>query len=198
MSAAAENTKPKWEKPKSDVVENMRNLSGFEGLEDQLGQSIVVLLRMLNNHAGYAHEMNDPLVKAHLMAIDFARSNGNLEQYIEHDIKMMLPINTRIKNVVEKTGKPEVAMAALFDRTACHYALALDTTGDGPARTWKSPFTIVLTACQKIGQFPDLSEEWIHENWTKPRLEAYGRDMGINIKVSSLAADGTITAELAE
>ena len=49
-----------WGK-KSDVVENMKALSGYEGKEDELGKSMVVLLRMLGNHAGYAHEMNDPL-----------------------------------------------------------------------------------------------------------------------------------------
>jgi hypothetical protein len=184
-----------WGK-KSDVVENMKARSGFEGEEEKLGQSIAVVLKMLSMHAGYDHEMNDPLVKAHLMAIDFAREKGTLAEYVAHDIEMMKPINDRMKNLVEKTGKKEIALVGLFDRTACHYALALDTTGEPGMRTWKSPFNTVLTACRKIGQFPDLTEQYIHENWTKPRLTGYGEAMGVELEISDLGEDGTITCKL--
>jgi hypothetical protein len=180
----------------SDVVENMKSKSGFEGQEEKLGQSIAVVLRMLGNHAGYDHELNDPLVKAHLMAIDFAREKGTLAEYVAHDVEMMKPINERVKNIIEKTGKKEIALAGLFDRTACHYALALDTTGEPGMRTWKSPFNTVLSACKNIGQFPGLTEEYIHENWTKPRLTGYGEAMGVKLEVSDLGEDGTITCRL--
>ena len=53
-------------------ADKYKTLSGFEGREDELGRSLSVLLRMIGNHAGYAHEMNAPLVKAHLLAIQFA------------------------------------------------------------------------------------------------------------------------------
>jgi hypothetical protein len=196
MAEAAHKSFDKWDK-KSDVVENMKAMSGFEGKEDELGKSMVILLRMLGNHAGYAHEMNDPLVKAHLLAIQFAKNNGNLAEYIQHDIDTMEPISSRVKNMIEKTGKKELALAGLFDRTACHYALALDTTGEPGIRTWKSPFKTVLAACRKIGQF-DLTEEEIHENWTKPRLIGYGNAMGVELKISDLGEDGTITCELVD
>ena len=185
-----------WDNKKSDVVENMKSKSGFEGEEEKLGQSIAVVLRMLGNHAGYNHELNDPLVKAHLMAIDFAREKGTLAEYVEHDVEMMKPINERVKNIIEKTGKKEIAMAGLFDRTACHYALALDTAGEPGMRTWKSPFNTVLGACKNIGQFPELTEQFIHENWTKPRLIGYGEAMGVELEISDLGADGTITCKL--
>jgi hypothetical protein len=185
-----------WDNKKSDVVENMKSKSGFEGKEEKLGQSIAVILRMLGNHAGYDHEMNDPLVKAHLMAIDFAWEKGTLTEYVAHDIEMMKPINERVKNIIEKTGKNEIAMAGLFDRTACHYALALDTTGEPGMRTWKSPFNTVLGACKRIGQFPELTEQFIHDNWTKPRLIGYGEAMGVELEISDLGEDGTITCRL--
>jgi len=185
-----------WDNKKSDVVENMKSKSGFEGEETKLGESIAVVLRMLGNHAGYDHEINDPLVKAHLMAIDFAREKGTMAEYVAHDVAMMAPINSRVKNIIEKTGKKEIAMAGLFDRTACHYALALDTTGEPGMRTWKSPFNNVLGACKKIGQFPEITEEYIHENWTKPRLLGYGEAMGVELEISDLDEDGTITCRL--
>ena len=184
-----------WGK-KSDVVENMKSKSGFEGEEDKLGQSIAIVLRMLGNHGGYDHEMNDPLVKAHLMAMDFAREKGTLAEYVAHDIEMMSPINDRMKNLIEKTSKKEIALVGLFDRTACHYALAMDTAGEPGMRTWKSPFKTVLDACKGIGQFPELSEQFIHENWTKPRLTGYGKAMGVELEISDLGEDGTITCRL--
>ena len=186
---------PPHAKKKTKVVESYKTLSGFEGYENELGKSINVVLKMLSNHAGYAHELNDPLVKAHLLAIQFAKNNGNLDQYIQHDIDTMAPINIRMKNIIEKTGEKEIALVGLFDRTACHYALALDTEGKGMSRTWSEPFNHVLTACKKIGQF-DLTPEEIHETWTRPRLVGYAKAMGVNLKVSDIGPDRQITAEI--
>jgi hypothetical protein len=182
--------------PKSDA-DKWKSLSGFEGREEELGRSMSILLKMLNNHAGYAHEMNDPLVKAHLLAIQYAKNRGELAQYIEHDIQTMMPINLRMKQIIEKTGIREIALVALFDRTACHYALALTTTGEGRKRSWKEPFGHVLEQCRKIGQF-DLTEKEIHEQWTKPRLLGYARAMGVELRVSDIGPDGTISVELVD
>jgi hypothetical protein len=178
-------------------LDQYKTLSGFEGHEAELGLSLSIMLKMLGNHAGYAHEMNDPLVKAHLMAIQFAKNKGMLDQYVALDIKTMEPINLRMKQIIEKTGNPEIAMVALFDRTACHYALALTSTGDGRSRTWKDPFGYVLTQCLKIGQF-DLTPREIHESWTVPRLTGYGATMGVKLRVSPWREDGMITCELAD
>lgn len=195
MSQPATAEIPPHTPKKSNVVDNFKTRSGFEGYEKELGNSISIVLKMLGNHAGYAHELNDPLVKAHMMAIQFAKNNGNLEQYVQHDIDTMTPINARVKNIIEKTGKKEIALVGLFDRTACHYALALDSTGDGNSRTWSEPFNYVLTQAKKIGQF-DLTAEEIHEKWTKPRLLGYAKAMGINIEVSDIGPDRKITCKL--
>jgi hypothetical protein len=126
-----------WDQ-KSDVVENLKMHSGFEGNETALGTAISVVLKQLGNHAGYAHELNDPLVKAHLMAIDFARANGKLDEYVAHDVKMMEPINQRMKNLIDKTGKKEIALVGLFDRTACPPRTIF--TKDGPDQdSWVTP-----------------------------------------------------------
>jgi len=182
---------------KTKVVESYKTNSGFEGYEKELGQAINVVLKMLSNHAGYAHELNDPLVKAHLLAIQFAKNMDALEQYIQHDLDTMAPINERMRMIIEKTGEKEIALVGLFDRTACHYGLALDSEGSGHSRTWSEPFNHVLTACKKIGQF-DLTPEEIHENWTKPRLYGYAKAMGAEIKISDIGADRKITVELVD
>lgn len=186
---------PPHKPKKTNVVKSFKTLSGFEGYEKELGQSMSVLLKMLNNHAGYSHEMNDPLVKAHMLAMQFAKNNGSMADYVQHDIETMRPINMRMKQIIEKTGEKEIALVGLFDRTACHYALALDTEGKGNTRTWSEPFGYVLKQCIKIGQF-DLTVEEIHENWTRPRIEGYAKDMGVTIKVSDIDENGKITAEL--
>jgi hypothetical protein len=180
--------------PKSDV-DRFKTLSGFEGREDELGRSLSILLKMLGNRAGYDHEMNDPLVKAHLLAIQFAKNRGELAAYVEHDIQTMMPINLRMRQIIEKTGNREIALVGLFDRTACHYGLALTSSGEGRQRTWKEPFGHVLAECRRIGQF-DLTEREIHEQWTRPRLVGYARAMGVEIRVSDIGHDGTITVEL--
>ena len=164
---------PHAPKAAAGAANQYKTLSGFEGHEEELGRSMSILLKMLGNHAGYAHEMNDPLVKAHLLAIQFAKNQGKLADYIAHDI----------------------ALVALFDRTACHYALALTSTGDGDSRTWKDPFGWVLTQCHKIGQF-DLTSQEIHETWTTPRLLGYGEAMGVKLKVTAWQEDGMITCSL--
>jgi hypothetical protein len=182
--------------PKTEA-DKYKTLSGFENRERELARCMSILLKMLGNHAGYAHEMNDPLVKAHLMAMQYAKDHGGIAAYVEHDIRTMEPINLRMKHIIEKTGNPEIALVALFDRTACHYALALTSTGEGRSRSWQEPFGHVLAQCRKIGQF-DLAEEEIHRNWTKPRLLGYARTMGVNLRVSDIGPDRMITVELAD
>ncbi|MBM4197025.1 MAG: hypothetical protein FJ197_08015 [Gammaproteobacteria bacterium] len=186
---------PHAAKPGQSELDRYKTLSGFEGREDELGRSMSILLKMIGNHAGYAHEMNDPLVKAHMLAMQFAKNKGQLAEYVEHDIRTMLPINLRMKQIIEKTGNREIALIALFDRTACHYALALTSNGTGLSRSWQEPFGHVLTQCRKIGQF-DLTVEEIHSQWTRPRLVGYCRSMGVELRVSDIGADGRITADI--
>jgi hypothetical protein len=179
------------------VADRYKTLSGFEGREDELGRAVSVVLKMLGNRAGYDHEINDPLVKAHLLAIQFAKNRGALAEYVEHDLRTMLPINLRMRQIIEKTGNREIALVGLFDRTACHYGLALTSSGEGRRRSWQEPFGRVLAECRKIGQF-DLTEQEIHEQWTRPRLVGYARAMGVEVRVSDIGPDGTITVELVD
>jgi hypothetical protein len=183
-------------KPKeSKVVDSYKTLSGFEGREEELGKSINVVLRTLSNHAGYAHEINDALVKAHLNAMQFAKDHDMMADYVAHDVKTMEPINERMKNIIRKTGQKEIALVGLFDRTACHFQLALENEAASDVRRWKEPFGHVLKQCKKIGQF-DLTVEEIHEHWTKPRLHGYATSMGVELEISDIGEDGWITCTL--
>lgn len=169
--------------------------TGVEGREDELGKSIAVVLKTLKNTKPYAHEINDALIKARLHAMQFAKDHGLMEEYVAHDIKSMKPLNDRMKALVQKTGQSEIALIGIFDRTACHYQLCLETESSPRMRRWRSPFARVLAASHRIGQF-DLTEDWIHEHWTRPRLLGYAEHIGVEMRVSHWQPDGWLTAEV--
>jgi hypothetical protein len=169
--------------------------SGFEGREALLGQAVSMVIKTLNQTAPYQHQVNGALVLAHLGAIQFAKNHGLLDEYVEHDRKMMEPVNFRMKKLIEETGNKELALEAVFDITECHYQLVLDTRVEPGKRTWISPFKTGLDACVRMGMM-DMTEADVHELWTRPRLEAYAKDMGVEFRVSELGDDGTITCEV--
>ena len=184
----------KQEKPKSAFKAAK---TGFEGREMEIGKAIQLALKTMANSAGYQHESNDALVKARLQAMQFAKDMGIMEQYVEHDIKTMRPINERVGMIIEKTGDREAALVGLCERTACHYHLVLETEAEEGKRTWKSPWGHVLAACKRLKMF-DLTEQEIHENWFIPRIKGYAKDMGVEIKVSDWNDDGTVSIELVD
>ncbi len=169
--------------------------SGFEGREEELGQAVASVIRTLGHTVPYPHEMNDALVKATLTAIQFAKDQGLMEEYIAHDLKTMEPLNTRVGKMIEQSGNKELALVGICDRTACHYHLVLETEKDGNRRSWTSPFKRVLDASTRLGQF-DLTEQYIHENWLVPRMKGYGEAMGVEIDVSDWNDDGRVTIEV--
>ena len=170
--------------------------TGIEGREEDLGRSVAVVLKTLKNVKPYAHDINDALIKARLQAMQFASDHGLMEEYVAHDIKTMKPLTSMMKKLVEKSGQSEIALIGIFDRTACHYQLCLENESAAPGiRRWRSPFGKVLDKCRKLGQF-DLTEEWIHENWTRPRLLGYAKAMGVDMRVSHWQPDGWLTAEV--
>jgi hypothetical protein len=182
---------------KSNVVDNYKTNSGFEGMDEKLGKSLNVMLKTLSNTAGYAHEVNDALVKMHLNAMQFAKDQGKIKEWVEHDVKTMKPINERMANIIRKTGQKEIAMVGLFDRTACFYQLALDNTREEGICRWKEPFNYVLTQAKRIGQF-DLTPEEIHDKFFRPRFLGYAKDMGVEMEISDIDEDGWITCKLVD
>jgi len=171
--------------------------SGFEGREAELGLAMSVVFKTLQNVTPYHHEINDALVKAWLTSIQFAKNQGTLAELVAHDIETMKPVNTRLKRVIDKVGSKEIALVGIFDHTACHYQLVLETQIEPGKRTWVSPFKTVLIASRGLGQF-DLTEQEIHEHWTVPRLLGYAEAIDVKFKVSPWRDDGVLSCELIE
>ncbi len=169
--------------------------SGFEGREEILGRGLMQLLKTIIADQPYQHHMNDAALKATLVAIQFAKNNAMLPQYVEHDIKTLEPVNKRVAKMVETTGNPEYGLIAMFERTDCWYQSVLEYKTEPGRRTWLSPYRTVLEMGKRIGQF-DFTEQEIHEQWTIPRMLGYAEAIGIKVKISAWQEDGWLSCEL--
>jgi hypothetical protein len=168
---------------------------GFEGREALLGHAVNMAIKTLSQTTPHQNQINGAVVLATISALTFAKQNDMLEAYVEFDREMMRPITSGMGKLIAKTGNKELALEAVFDITECHYQLVLETKIEPGKRVWISPFKQNLASAVRIGQ-TDLTEEEIHERWTKPRLLAYAKDLGVEFRVSDLGADGTISCEV--
>ena len=171
--------------------------SGFEGREEELGRALTTVIKTLNVTQPYQHEMNDALVKALLSQMQFAKDRDLMPELIDHDRRVVLPLLIRTKKYIDQSGNPELALVAMFERTACHYQLVSETQAEPGRRIYTSPYKTVLDATRRLEQF-DMTEEWIHNNWTIPRFMGMAKLMGVNITVSPWNDAGLITVELVD
>jgi hypothetical protein len=171
--------------------------SGFEGREELLGKQLLILLKTIAADVPYQHHLNDAVLKAHMTAIQFARNEGILDRLVAHDIRTLAPINKRIGDLIARTGNREYGLIAMFERTDCWYQLVEEYTVEPGRRRWKSPFGLVLSMSTKSGQH-DLTEEEIHEQWTRPRILGYAETMNLPVRVSHWNGEGGwLSCELA-
>ena len=179
------------------MAQMLATSSGFEGREEMLGQAVSMAIRTLKDSTPYQHDMNDALVKMHLTSVQFAKDEGVVRDYVEHDVKTMQPMLQRLKGMIEKTGEKEIALAGIFDRTACLYQLCLDLKSEPGKRSFTFPYTKVLEIGRRIGQF-DLTPQELHEIWLKPRILGYADVLGVKLNVSDIGPDGKVEVTLAE
>ena len=171
--------------------------TGIEGREVDVAESMQVLVRTMQIQIPYPHDMNDALLKAHLTAIQFAKNNGMLEQYVQHDRETMQPLLDRTKNMIEKTGNKELALVMIFERTGCFFQMCLDAKIEPGKRTFTFPFKKVLDAATRLGQF-DMTEKELLDNWWRPRYAGYGEAVGVKFNISDMDENGKVTVTLAD
>ena len=171
--------------------------TGIEGREVDVAESMQVLVRTMQIQIPYPHDMNDALLKAHLTAIQFAKNNGMLEQYVQHDRETMQPLLDRTKNMIDKTGNKELALVMIFERTGCFFQMCLDAKIEPGKRTFTFPFKKVLDAATRLGQF-DMSEKELLDNWWRPRYAGYGEAVGVKFNISDMDENGKVTVTLAD
>ena len=182
--------------PPGGMAAMLATSSGFEGRERMLGDAVALALRTLKDSSPYQHDMNDALVRIHLSSVQFAKDKGVLPAYVAHDIKTMAPMLHRLKGMIDKTGEKEIALAGIFDRTACLYQLCLDLESKPGLRRFTFPFTKVLEIARREGGITLTAQE-LHEGWLKPRILGYAAELGVAITVSDIGPDGKVEAALA-
>jgi hypothetical protein len=108
----------------------------------------------------------------------------------------MQPMLQRLKGMIEKTGEKEIALAGIFDRTTCLYQLCLDLKSEPGKRSFSFPFSKVLAISRRIGQF-DLTDDEVHRQWLKPRIEGYAAVLGVKLDISDIGPDNRVVVSLA-
>ena len=172
------------------------HVTGLEGREEEFSRAVINVVATLSDRHPYAHEVNDALVKAWLLSIQFAKDQNLLPEFCQKDIEVMRPINQRMGQLIAATGNKEIALEAVAGWSPCHHHLAVGGTEKLPgARRFKSPFKTVLDAGGSIGQF-DFDEQFVHENWFIPRMHGFAKDLGVEFEISPWQEDGMITIAL--
>ena len=169
--------------------------SGFEGREKLLGEAVAMAIHTLQDTSPYPHDMNDALVKMHLSSVQFAKDQGCIAEYVDHDIRTMQPMLQRLRGMIDKTGEKEIALAGIFDRTTCLYQLCLDLKVEPGRRTFSFPYSKVAAILRHSGQVA-LTDREMHELWLRPRLLGYAAALGVTLEVSDIGPDNKVTVSL--
>jgi len=152
----------------------------------EVGRILSDLYRTYQMRMPYWHQMNDALIKEHLKTFDFALQRNILPEIVEHDVKSMYEILHERVYWVEQTGDISLALDAVTTPT-CFRNL---TIGDGfqwhgdKKVSWTSPYKRVLEKGWKRDIWLDVTEEKIHEMWTKPRFLGYAKNLECNFDIS--------------
>lgn len=178
------------------MAEMLATSSGFEGREKLLGTAVSVAIRTLQDTTPYPHDMNDALVKIHLNSVQFAKDNNVIDDYVAHDVKTMQPMLQRLKGMIDSSGEKEIALAGIFDRTACLYQLCMDLHSEPGLRRFTFPYSKVLAVSRTSGEYT-LTDQEVHEHWLKPRIQGYAAALGVALNVSDIDSNNQVTVTLA-
>jgi len=157
--------------------------------EAMLGRTVARAIKTIRNDVPYQHEGNDALIKATLTEIQFAKDNDLLEKRIAHDVRTQTPMLARVGRMIAEGANPELGMIALTERTACFYHLVEEYARTGKTMRWKSPYGNVLAVSVPMGQH-DMTEQWIHENYTIPLMTQQAAVMDMELDISPWREDG--------
>lgn len=169
----------------------------FTGRELEVGLATSKMIKTLNSNSAYQHEMNDALVKMTLEFMQHAKNEGKFEEIARQDAMTQFPMLNRVAKLVEMTGNKELALVAITDQTSCFFQL-MGAVDRGPGMvTYRAPYGHVLEQTKRLGMH-DLTEQEIHEQWTKPHIEVWADLLGVDIQVTDWQEDGMITLFIPE
>ncbi|MBM4196894.1 MAG: hypothetical protein FJ197_07330 [Gammaproteobacteria bacterium] len=166
------------------------------GREAEFGRALANLVRTFQMQSTYAHRANDALAKRDLEWLQYLKDKNLIEDAVRHDIAIKTPLFLRRAEWISRTGDLGMALDSITDAT-CFRDMVV---ADGFERTglqisYLSPYKEVLDAGRKRGMFT-LTEQEIHERFTTPTLQGYGKVLGVEVEVSPWNADRRITVRI--
>lgn len=169
----------------------------FNGRELAVGLATSKMIKTMNARSAYDHEMNDALVKMTLEFMQYAKNEGKFEEVARKDAMTQFPMLRRVATIIEKTGNKELALTAITDQTACFYQLVGAVERAPGMISYRAPYGHVLASTFRMGMH-DLTEQEIHEQWTKPHIEVWSEVLGVEITISDWNDDGMVTLTVPE
>jgi hypothetical protein len=169
----------------------------FSGRELEVGLATSKMIKTMNSNSAYQHEMNDALVKMTLEFMQYAKKQGKLEEVARQDAMTQFPMLNRVAKYIEMSGKKELALAAITDQTSCFFQLVGQVERSPGMMTYRAPYGHVLEQTRRMGMH-DLTEQEIHEQWTKPHIEVWSDMLGVEILISDWEEDGMVTLYMPE
>ena len=169
----------------------------FAGREMAVGLAASKMIKTMNSQSAYQHEMNDALVKMTLEFIQYAKNEGKMSEVARQDAMTQFPMLRRVATMVEKTGDKELALKAITDQTTCFFQLAGEVERSPGKIRYRAPYGNVLAQTSRMGMH-DLTEQEIHDQWTKPHIEVWSEVLGVEIQISDWQEDGMVTLSIPE
>jgi hypothetical protein len=169
----------------------------YSGKEDMVGLAASKMIKTLESNSAYQHYTSDALVKMTLEFMQYAKDQGKLEEVARKDATTQFPMLRRVATLVEKTGDKELALKSITDQTACFFQLVGAVERAPGMVTYRAPYGHVLEQTTRMGMH-DLTEEEIHNKWTKPHIEVWSDILGVDIQISDWQDDGMVTIWIPE
>jgi len=152
----------------------------------EFGRLIADTFRTYQMRMPYMHQSNDALIKEQLKTFDLMMKKDLLPDMVQHDLDSMYEILHERVYWVQQTGNLSLALDAVTTPT-CFRNL---TIGEGfqwhgeRRVSWLSPYKRVLEKGWKRNIWTDVTEQKIHEQWTRPRYLGYAKHLECQFDIS--------------
>lgn len=117
---------------------------------DDLADALKVIAKTYGHIEPYPRKFNDAIAKTYLRNLDFAIGKGLEEELAEHEARVLgALIERHINPAIKRTGRKDMFLWGIFERTACSYQLYEYIDVKDGERSFPCPFKGMLEQPQK-------------------------------------------------
>jgi len=156
------------------------------GRNEEFGRLLADAVRTYHMQLPYKHQMNDALIKEQLKTIEYVQERGIEEEYIAHDVLSMKEIFEERRYWIEQTGDISLALDAITTPTCFRnltVAEGIEFSEKRDAISYVSPYQRILEKGWLRNIWVNVTEEYIHNMWTIPRMAGYEKHFGVKFEV---------------